>query len=71
MKRFVRHDFLAPVSAGAVVAVIVAVTRAGADATYGIAFGLLAILLAIRLGPDRLELWRQQRAPAEPRRFPR
>jgi hypothetical protein len=71
MKRFVSHDFLIPGGAGAVVAVIVAVTGAGVGATYGIALGLLTILLAIRLGPDRLELWRQQRASAAPRRSPR
>ena len=44
--------------------VVVAITDADAGATFLIAVGFLAIALAIRWGPERLEDWREGHAQA-------
>jgi len=60
MKRFDYSDF----GTGAVVAMltlaVVAVTGASAGATYLIAIGFLALAIAVRLGPERVQLWREE-----------
>lgn len=70
MKRLVGSTFLLSVTAGIVAAVIVAVTGAGAGATYLIGFGFTAVVIAIRLGPERVELWRRQGRQSPPARGP-
>jgi hypothetical protein len=69
MKRIVRSEItLASVVAIATVAVVAA-TGAGMGAMYSIAFGFLAIALALRLGPERLQLWRERRDQAARGRY--
>jgi hypothetical protein len=51
-----------PVIVAGIGIVIVAITGASAGAAYLILLGLLAIALAIRLGPEGLEAWREERA---------
>lgn len=57
MKRIVGKDWSLALVAAAVITIIVAVTGAGAGATYLITFGVMAIFGVI-LGRDELEeLW--------------
>jgi hypothetical protein len=51
-----------PIVVAAIGVVIVAITGANAGAAYLILSGLLAIALGIRLGPEGLEAWREERA---------
>lgn len=61
MKRIVRSDTFISIMTGVLAAAVVAATGADAGATYLIAFGFLAILIGIRLGPERVRLWRAER----------
>lgn len=47
--------------AGVLAAGVVAATGASAGATYLITFGFVAIVIGIRLGPERVRLWRAER----------
>lgn len=64
MKRFVRSDFGTVALITVLAVLVVAITGASAGATYLILVGFLAIALAIRLGPERLELWREEHGAA-------
>lgn len=61
MKRFVRARAFLPEIAGLLGVGIVALTGAGAGATWLIVIGLLAIVIGINLGPERVELSRERR----------
>lgn len=61
MKCLVRETFGTAALVAALGTVVVAITGASAGAAYLILFGLLAIALAIRLGPEWLEGWREER----------
>jgi hypothetical protein len=64
MKRFNYSDY----ATGAVIATltlaVVAITDASAGATYLIAVGFLALAIAVRLGPERVQLWREEHEKA-------
>jgi hypothetical protein len=60
MKRVV-YDWVLPLAAAALTLAVVAITGGGAGATYLIAFGFGAILMGIRLGPERVRLRRAER----------
>ena len=64
MKPIVRIRFFAPEVAALVGLAIVAVTGAGVGATYLIVLALLAILIGIEFGPERVRLSREKRAAA-------
>ena len=66
MKPFVRLNVVAPEATAVLCMAIVAVTHASAAATYAIAFGLASIMLAVRLGPERTQLWREKNAGNAP-----
>jgi hypothetical protein len=67
MKRFVRHEAGLAYMLGAVGGMIVGFTDASAGASYLIAFGLGMVGLAIFLGPDRVQLWREQHGSSSAR----
>ena len=63
MKRFVRSDARLAWTLGAIGGLIAGITHASPGATYLIAFGLMAIGMAIMFGPDRVQLWREMHGP--------
>lgn len=68
MKRIVGSDWGLSMAAAVLTLLVVAMTGAGAGATYLIAFGFLAIVIGIRLGPERIRLWRAEREASSGRR---
>ena len=60
MKRVVGSDAGMGVLAGVVSLLVVALTGASAGATYLITLGFSMIAVAIRLGPERMQLWREK-----------
>lgn len=68
MKRIVRGEAFMSTMAGVLAAGVVAATGASAGATYLITFGFVAIVIGIRLGPDRVRLWRAKRGGSPARR---
>lgn len=61
MKRIVGNDWALSLALAALTLAVVAITGAGAGATYLIAFGFLAIVIGICLGPERIRQWRAER----------
>lgn len=70
MKRFVEKDWPLSIVGAILTLVVVALTGADAGATYLIAIGFLAIILCIRMGPDRVRLWRAEHGAAVTHRRP-
>jgi hypothetical protein len=68
MKRFVRSDGGQGCICGAIGGLVVVITGSGVGVTYLIAFGLLATWIGIRLGPERVQLWREKHAEPPTRR---
>jgi hypothetical protein len=68
MKCSVRIDFALVVSVVALTLAVVAITDASAGATQLILIGFLAVAMAIRLGPERLQLWREEHGRAARRK---
>jgi hypothetical protein len=65
MKRSVRSDLATVAIVVALTLAVVAITDASAGATQLILIGFLAVAIAIRLGPERLELWREEHGRGE------
>jgi hypothetical protein len=57
MKRFVGEELILGIIGAVLTLVVVALTGAGAGATYLIAFGFLALLGGIRFRSELEELW--------------
>ncbi|HWM62862.1 MAG TPA: hypothetical protein VNP96_02610 [Solirubrobacterales bacterium] len=60
MKRIVRSEFGLAIVMVVLTLVVVAATGAGAGATRAIALAFGVIGTFVLLGPDRIELWREQ-----------
>lgn len=64
MKRFDYSDYVTGAVVATLTLAVVAVTDASAGATYLIAIGFLALAIAVRLGPERVQLWRNEHEKA-------
>lgn len=62
MKRFVRSDGGQGCVCGAIGGLIAVIIGAGTGVTYLIALSFLATWIGIRLGPERVQLWREKHA---------
>jgi hypothetical protein len=69
MKCSVRSDLATAVIVVALTLAVVAITDASAGATQLILIGFLGVAMAIRLVPERLELWREERGRPAGKRF--